>query len=204
MAAPNSAASKKAAKAGTKKASNVKPGIKKNSILKPRMKKASIIKPGFKKASIFKSGIKKSAKKTSIKAPATSAKSTIATKKTLKTPTQWTGRLKSSPGTSKKTPAPAKKASKSTLRKTGSKMIKKTLGKKGKEMSVKGSAKKTLGGAGKSGGVAAFDLEAFVKVKFSDLEKTAHQKKVKLNVAFIELVLSSRMCPDRPTARWRS
>ena len=90
-------------------------------------------------------------------------------------------------------------------------MIKKTLGKKGKEMSVKGSVKKTLGGAkkavggaAKSGGVAAFDLEAFVKVKFSDLEKTAHQKKVKLNVTFIKSVLSSRMCPDRPTARWRS
>ena len=30
------------------------------------------------------------------------------------------------------------------------------------------------------GGVAAFDLEAFVKVKFSELEKTAHQKKVVL------------------------
>merc|ERR1719341_1092716 len=103
---------------------------------------------------------------------------------TLMTPTLWTGRLKNSSGTSKKTPAPAKKASKSTLRKTGSKIIKKTLGKKGKEMSVKGSAKKTLGGAkktlgggAKTGGLAAFDLEAFVKVKFSDLEKTAHQKK---------------------------
>merc|ERR1719209_571400 len=93
------------------------------------------------------------------------------------TPTLWTG-------TSKKTPAPAKKTSKSTLRKTGSKMIKKTLGKKGKEMSVKSSAKETLGGAkkalgggAKTGGLAASDLEAFVKVKFSDLEKTAHQKK---------------------------
>merc|ERR1719234_1522390 len=40
-----------------------------------------------------------------------------------------------------------------------------------------GGAKKALGGGGKSGGVAAFDLEAFVKVKFSELEKTAHQKK---------------------------
>merc|ERR1719370_2678332 len=150
--------------------------MKKASMVKPGIKKTTILKTGMKKASIVKSGIKRSAKKTSSKAPPTS-KSTVATKKTLKTPTLWTGRLKTSPGTSKKTPAPTKKASKSTLRKTESKMIKKTLGKKGKEMSVKGSAKKTLGGAGKSGGVAAFDLEAFVKVKFSDLEKTAHQKK---------------------------
>ena len=110
MAAPNSAASKKAAKAGAKKAS--------------------------------------------------SAKSASATKKTPKTPS------------SKKTPA--KKAT-TSLRKTGEKMIKKTLGKKGKELSIKGSAKKVLGGAGKA---SAFDLEAFVKVKFSELEKTAHQKKV--------------------------
>merc|ERR1719209_350388 len=80
------------------------------------------------------------------------------------------------PRSSKKTPAPVKKA---TLRKTGDKMIKKILGKKGKEMAIKGGAKKTLGRGGKAsaGGVGAFDLEAFVKVKFSNLEKTAHQKK---------------------------
>ena len=115
MAAPNSAASKKAAKAGAKKA--------------------------------------------------LSAKSAPATKKTPKTPS------------SKKTPA--KKAT-TPLRKTGEKMIKKTLGKKGKEMSIKGCVKKALGGTGKAsaGGVGAFDLEAFVKIKFSELEKTAHQKKV--------------------------
>ena len=111
---------------------------------------------------------KKAAKADAKKAP--SAKSTPATKKT---PTLWTGRLKNSPGSSKKTPAPTKKAS--ILRKTGAKKIKKTMGKKGKEMLVKDSAKKTLGGTGKA---SAFDLEAFVKVKFSELEKTAHQKKV--------------------------
>ena len=93
--------------------------------------------------------------------------------------TLWTGKLKNNPGSLKKTPAPAKKAT-TNLRKTGDKTIKKTLGKKGKEMSIKGSAKKTLGGAGKAsaGGVGAWDLEAFVKIKFSELEKTAHQKKV--------------------------
>ena len=113
---------------------------------------------------------KKAAKADAKKAP--SAKSTRATKKT---PVLWTGRLMNtnSPGSSKKTPAPTKKAS--ILRKTGAKKIKKTMGKKGKEMLVKDSAKKTLGGTGKA---SAFDLEAFVKVKFSELEKTAHQKKV--------------------------
>ena len=110
---------------------------------------------------------KKAAKADAKKAP---PKSTRATKKT---PALWTGRLKNSPGSSKKTPAPTKKAS--ILRKTGAKKIKKTMGKKGKEMLVKDSAKKTLGGTGKA---SAFDLEAFVKVKFSELEKTAHQKKV--------------------------
>merc|ERR1719228_2754907 len=41
-----------------------------------------------------------------------------------------------------------------------------------------GGVKNNLeGGAKASAGVTAFDLEAFVKVKFSELEKTAHQKK---------------------------
>ena len=96
MAAPNSDASKKAAKAGVKK------------------------------IPIAKSGIKKAAK----------------TK-----------------------PAAVKKAS--PLKKVGSKVIKKATGKK----------------ASAGGVVAAFDLEAFVKVKFSEVEKTAHQKKVSLNFA---------------------
>ena len=43
-----------------------------------------------------------------------------------------------------------------------------------------GGAKNNLEGGAKAsaGGVAAFDLEAFVKVKFSEPEKAAHQKKV--------------------------
>ena len=108
MAAPNSDASKKAAKAGVKK------------------------------IPIAKSGIKKAAK----------------TK-----------------------PAAVKKAS--PLKKVGSKVIKKTTGKK----------------ASAGGVVAAFDLEAFVKVKFSEVEKTAHQKKVSLNVA-----ATSHLCP--PDCVW--
>ena len=153
MAPKNSAASKKAAKAGAKKAST----------------------------STSKPGIKKAAKKTSTKAPASSAKAkaALATKKTLKTPTLWTGKLKTSRESSKKTIAPAKKAS--SLKNVGAKLIKKSPAKKVNQMGIKGSAKKTLGGAAKAAaadGLASFDLEAFVKVKFSQLEKTAHQKKV--------------------------
>ena len=48
----------------------------------------------------------------------------------------------------------------------------------------------------------SFELEAFLKVKFSDVEKTAHQKKVGLNVAATELSLSSRLCLGRPAAPW--
>ena len=68
--------------------------------------------------------------------------------------------------------AAVKKAS--PLKKVGSKVIKKTTGKK----------------ASAGGVVAAFDLEAFVKVKFSEVEKTAHQKKVSLNVA-----ATNHLCP---------
>ena len=55
-----------------------------------------------------------------------------------------------------------------------------------------GGAKNNLEGGAKSsdGAVAAFDLEAFVKVKFSEVEKTAHQKKVSLNVA-----AANHLCP---------
>ena len=70
-------------------------------------------------------------------------------------------------------PAAVKKAS--PLRKVGSKVIKKTTTKKAKQVMAKGG----LSGAKNK----SFELEAFLKVKFSDVEKTAHQKKVGLNVA---------------------
>ena len=121
MAPPNSAASKKAAKAGAKEIPIEKPGIK------------------------------KTAKKVVLKAPAASAKtSKTASLKAPKSPAMKT--LKTPAVKSKKSPAAVKKAS--PLKKID-------------------SAKNNLGGA-----QAAFDLEAFVKVKFSELEKTAHQKKV--------------------------
>ena len=71
--------------------------------------------------------------------------------------------------------AAVKKAS--PLKKVGSKVIKKATGKK----------------ASAGGVVAAFDLEAFVKVKFSELEKTAHQKKVVLEtLRFLKSILLRR------------
>jgi len=166
MAAPNSAASKKAAKAGAKKIPIAKPATK------------------------------KTAKKIVLKAPATSAKASRAaslktlksspTVKNLKSPTLKTKKtptmkaLRTPAVKSKKKPAVAKKAA--PLRKVGDKAIKKTTGKKAKQMMIKGGLggiKNNLEGGAKAsaGGVAAFDLEAFVKVKFSELEKTAHQKK---------------------------
>ena len=72
-----------------------------------------------------------------------------------------------------------------------------------------GGAKNNLEGGAKSsdGAVAAFDLEAFVKVKFSEPEKTAHQKKVSLMIDAFTVHSSIpcfRTCLDRPTAPWRS
>jgi len=69
-----------------------------------------------------------------------------------------------------KSPAVKSKAVKkaSPLKKVAEKVIKK----KGEKMAIKKVDAKSS-----KGGVAAFDLEAFVKVKFSELEKTAHQKK---------------------------
>ena len=146
MAPPNSAASKKAAKADAKKIPIEKPGIK------------------------------KTAKKVVLKAPAASAKTSKTASlealkspamKTLKSPAMKT--LKTPAVKSKKSPAAVKKAS--PLKKIGDKAIKKTKG------GLDG-AKNNLELEGGAKASAAFDLEAFVKVKFSELEKTAHQKKV--------------------------
>ena len=144
MAPPNSAASKKAAKAGAKKIPIEKPGIKKTA------KKVVL------KAPAASAKISKTASLKALKSPAM---------KTLKSPAMKT--LKTPAVKSKKSPAAVKKAS--PLKKIGDKAIKKTMG--GLD-----SAKDNLEGGAKAS--AAFDLEAFVKVKFSELEKTAHQKKV--------------------------
>merc|ERR1719230_899098 len=66
----------------------------------------------------------------------------------------------------------SKAAKKAFLKKVAEKVIKKKTSKKAEKMAIKKVDAKSA-----KGGVAAFDLEAFVKVKFSELEKTAHQKK---------------------------
>ena len=162
MAAPNSAAPKKTAKAGAKKTPIAKPGIK-QAVMKAPATSAKASKAASLKA------LKSPAMKT-LKAPSMKALKTPAMK-SLKTPAVK----------SKKNPAAVKKAS--PLRKIGDKAIKKTTGKKAKQMTIKGGlggVENNLEGGAKAsdGGVAAFDLEAFVKAKFSELEKTAHQKKV--------------------------
>ena len=182
MAAPNSAASKKSAKAGAKKIAIAKPGIKK-TVLKAPATSAKASKAASLKA------LKSPALKT-LKLPAMKALKTPAMKN-LKTPAVK----------SKKNPAAVKKAS--PLRKIGDKAIKKTTGKKAKQIKGGlGGVKNNLEGGAKAsaGGVAAFDLEAFVKVKFSELEKTAHQKKVSqmlLSQCILQFHVSERVWTDQ-------
>ena len=105
-----------------------------------------------------------------------------------------------------KTPAPNKNAKKKAAAKSGTK----TPIKKSKVASPKTtleSKKKMIKNLdAKKGGVSAFDMEAFVKVKFSALEKTAHQKKVMPET--LDFCVSSSCCCrtwlDEPTALWRT
>ena len=105
-----------------------------------------------------------------------------------------------------KTPAPNKNAKKKAAAKSGTK----TPIKKSKVASPKTtleSKKKMIKNLdAKKGGVSAFDMEAFVKVKFSALEKTAHQKKVMLETQNLHVSTSRccRTCLDEPTALWRT
>ena len=188
MAAPNSAASKKSAKAGAKKISIAKPGIKK-TVLKAPATSAKASKAASLKA------LKSSTLKT-LKSPAMKALKSPATK-TLKSPSKKA--LKTPAVKSKKNLAAVKKAS--PLGKIGDKAIKKATGKKAKQMMIKGglgSSKKNLEGGAKAS--AAFDLEALVKVKFSELEKTAHQKKVSqmlLSQCILQFHVSERVWTDQ-------
>ena len=146
MAASNSAASKKAAKAGAKKIHLAMPGMKKAALKAPATStKAS-------KAATLKT-LKSPTSKT-LKTPAMP---------TLKTPAMKA--LKSPAVNSKKNPAGVQKAS--PLRKVGDKAIKKKTGKKAHQMMIKGgSAKKNLEGGAKASGAVVkkdkFDVNQFV------------------------------------------
>ena len=105
-----------------------------------------------------------------------------------------------------KTPAPNKNAKKKAAAKSGTK----TPIKKSKVASPKTtleSKKKMIKNLdAKKGGVSAFDLEAFVKVKFSELEKTAHQKKVVPETSCFHksILLRCRTSLVERTALWRT
>ena len=102
-----------------------------------------------------------------------------------------------------KSPSVKSKAAKkaSPLKKVAGKVIKKKTAKKTGEMAIKKVDAKSL-----KGGVAAFDLEAFVKIKFSELEKTAHQKKVVLETLCFHksILLRCRTSLVEQTALWRT
>ena len=161
-----------------------------------------------KKKATAKSGAKTPIKKSTVATPKTTLKSkkmpasplrknemtkTASTLKTSKTPSKKIS-LKTL-----KSPAVKSKAVKkaSPLKKVAGKVIKK----KGEKMAIKKVDAKSS-----KGGVAAFDLEAFVKVKFSALEKTAHQKKAMLETHDFCVLTSCccRTCLDEPTALWRT
>ena len=95
----------------------------------------------------------------------------------------------------------SKAAKKASLKKVAEKVIKKKTAKKAEKMAIKKVDAKSA-----KGGVAAFDLEAFVKVKFSELEKTAHQKKVVLETLCFQksILLRCRTSLVERTALWRT
>ena len=96
----------------------------------------------------------------------------------------------------------SKAAKKASLKKVAEKVIKiKKTAKKAKKMTIK-----KLDAKSAKGGVAAFDLEAFVKVKFSELEKTAHQKKVVPETLCFHksILLRCRTSLVEQTALWRT
>ena len=95
----------------------------------------------------------------------------------------------------------SKAAKKASLKKVAEKVIKKKTAKKAEKMAIKKVDAKSA-----KGGVAAFDLEAFVKVKFSELEKTTHQKKVVLETLYFHksILLRCRTSLVERTALWRT
>ena len=200
MASQKTPAAKKSADADAKKKvaakSGMKTPIKKSTVATPK----TTLKP--KKMPALKA---MKAKTTKSKAnPAVAVKKASPLRKNEMT--KKASSLKTSKTPSKKislktlkSPAVKSKAVKkaSPLKKVAGKVIKK----KGEKMAIKKVDAKSS-----KGGVAAFDLEAFVKVKFSELEKTAHQKKVLLKTLDF-CVLTSRCCRTclaEPTALWRT
>ena len=199
MAAPKSPASNKSANADDKKKATSKSAetkrtpIKKLKAATPRTTLKSKKTPALK---AMKAPTMKSKSNPTIavkKAPLVKKDSTL---KTHKAPAK-----KISLKTLKSPSVKSKAAKKVSLKKVAEKVIKKKTAKKTDKMAIKKVDAKSA-----KGGVAAFDLEAFVKVKFSELEKTAHQKKVVLErLSFHKsILLCCRTSLVEQTALWRT
>ena len=201
MVAPKSPASNKSANADAKKKAIAKSETKKTPI---KMSKATP------KTTL------KSKKMPALKTPTLKSKANpaIAVKKASPLKKNDMGKKASTLKTSKalskkislktlKSPAVKSKAAKkaSPLKKVAGKVIKKKMAKKAENMAIK-----KVEGKSSKGGVADFDLEAFVKVKFSELEKTAHQKKVvPVTSCFHKsILLCCRTSLVEQTALWRT
>ena len=169
-----------------------------------------------KKKATAKSGAKTPIKKSTVATP----KTTLKSKKMPASPLRKNEMTKKD-STLKTSKTPSKKISLNTLKspavksKTAKKASppKKVAGKvfkTGKVILIRKKkaekmAIKKVDAKSSKGGVAAFDLEAFVKIKFSELEKTAHQKKVLLETLVFHFSTScyGRTCLGEPTALWR-
>ena len=204
MAPQKIPASNKSADADAKKKvaakSGMKTPIKKSTVATPKTTLKSKKMPALKamKAETTKS---KANPAVAVKKASPLRKNEM-TKKALSLKTSKTPSKKISLKTLK-SPAVKSKAAKkaSPLKKVAGKVIRKKMAKKTEMMAIKKVDAKSS-----KGGVAAFDLEAFVKVKFSELEKTAHQKKVMLETQDFHVSISRccRTCLDEPTALWRT
>ena len=196
MAAPKSPASNKSANVDDKKKATSKSETKKTPIKKlkaatPRATLKSKRTPALK----------------AMKAPTMKSKSnpTIAVKKVPLVKKASTHKTHKAPAkkisleTLKSPSVKSKAAKKASLKKVAEKVIKKKTAKKAEKMAIKKVDAKSA-----KGGVAAFDLEAFVKIKFSELEKTAHQKKVATLCFHKSILLRCRTSLVERTALWRT
>ena len=186
MAAPKSPASNKSANVDNKKKATSKSETKKTPIKKL---KAATPSP----RTTLKSKKTPNPAIAVKKAPLIKKASTL---KTHKAPAK-----KISLETLKSPSVKSKAAKKASLKKVAEKVIKKKTAKKAEKMTIK-----KLDAKSAKGGMAAFDLEAFVKVKFSELEKTAHQKKVVPETSCFHksILLRCRTSLVEQTALWRT
>ena len=198
MAAPKSPASNKSANVDDKKKATSKSETKKTPIkkLKAATPRATLKSKKMPALKAMKAPTMKSKSNPAIavkKAPLIKKASTL---KTHKAPAK-----KISLETLKSPSVKSKAAKKASLKKVAEKVIKKKTAKKAEKMAIKKVDAKSA-----KGGVAAFDLEAFVKVKFSELEKTAHQKKVVLETLCFHksILLRCRTSLVEQTALWRT